>query len=184
MWADRSSSGPAEEPRPATQAASADSPTAPSPVAPPPPPVRLVISSIAVDTGLARLGLQADGTVEVPEDPLVAGWYRLGPPPGAQGSAVILGHVDSLAGPAVFSRLDQLVPGDAVDVTLRDGRTASFVVRSVRTYANADFPARRVYGRHGRPELNLVTCGGDYDAARGGYQANVVVNARLASEDT
>jgi sortase (surface protein transpeptidase) len=94
---------------------------------------------------------------------------------------VILGHVDSVDGPAVFARLGELVPGDIVDVALRDGHTASFVVRTIRTYLNADFPARRVYGRHGAPELNLVTCGGEFDADRGGYQANVVVNARLVS---
>ncbi|HEY1119725.1 MAG TPA: sortase, partial [Acidimicrobiales bacterium] len=124
-------------------------------------------------------GLQPDRTVEVPSDPRLAGWYHLGPPPGDRGSAVILGHVDSVAGPAVFARLAELVPGDVVDVSLRGGAIASFVVRTVRTYPNADFPAQRVYGRHGVPELNLVTCGGAYDAGRGGYQANVVVNARL-----
>jgi hypothetical protein len=65
-----------------------------------------------------------------------------------------------------------------VVVKLDDGSTARFRVHSVRTYANADFPAWKVYGRHGRRELNLVTCGGAYDASLGGYQANVVVNAR------
>ena len=52
------------------------------------------------------------------------------------------------------------------------------MVRSVTTYDNEAFPARQVYGSHGRRELNLVTCGGAYDADSGGYQANVVVNAR------
>ena len=33
--------------------------------------------------------------------------------------------------------------------------------------------------RTGRSELNLVTCGGAYDASRGGYQSNVVVYTRL-----
>jgi hypothetical protein len=64
-------------------------------------------------------------------------------------------------------------------VQLDDGSSVGFRVHSIRTYANADFPARKVYGRHGRRELNLVTCGGAYDAGLGGYQANVVVNARL-----
>lgn len=180
VWADRSV--PAPE-RPATSA-TATTPAPASSAAPverTPPPARLVIPAIAVDTRLGRLGLQPDGSVEVPADPLVAGWYRLGPPPGARGSAVLLGHVDSVTGPAVFARLAELVPGDVVEVTLRDGSTASFAVHTVRDYPNEDFPARRVYGRHGAPELNLVTCGGEYDADRGGYQANVVVNARLVS---
>ena len=90
---------------------------------------------------------------------------------------MILGHVDSSTGPAVFFRLVELQPGDRVFVQRDDGSSVRFDVRSVRTYLNAEFPAQRVYGNHGRSELNLVTCGGTYDAARGGYQANVVVNA-------
>ena len=144
-----------------------------------PVPVRLRIPSLQLATRVIRLGLQQDGSVEVPANPDVAGWFRHGPPPGASGSSVILGHVDSVRGPAVFARLSELQRGAVVLVELDDGSTVRFTVHSVRTYANADFPAQQVYGRQGRPELNLVTCGGTYDAARGGYQANVVVNARI-----
>ena len=62
--------------------------------------------SIDVSSRLIRLGLEPSGEVEVPTDAAEAGWYRLGPPPGAPGTAVILGHVDSVDGPAVFARLD------------------------------------------------------------------------------
>lgn len=144
-------------------------------------PVKLEIPSLGLATPLIRLGLQADGTVEVPRDAGVAGWFRRGPAPGALGASVILGHVDSVQGPGVFFRLDELAPGDRVTVQLDDGSTVRFEVRSVRTYPNAEFPAQRVYGHHGRSELNLVTCGGTYDADRGGYQANVVVNAHKVS---
>jgi LPXTG-site transpeptidase (sortase) family protein len=143
-------------------------------------PVMLNIPRIEVRTRLIRLGLQKDGTVEVPDDAAVAGWFRRGPPPGAPGSSVILGHVDSLAGPAVFYRLRELRPGDRLSVRLDDGTLVRFRVHDVETYANQDFPAQKVYGRQGRSQLNLVTCGGEYDASRGGYQSNVVVNARLA----
>jgi len=149
--------------------------------APPPPalPVTLSVPAIDVSTRLIRLGQRDDGTVEVPEDASRAGWFDLGPPPGADGSSVILGHVDSTAGPAVFYRLKELRPGDQILVRRDDGTTARFAVHSVKTYLNADFPAQKVYGRQGRSQLNLVTCGGDYDSSRGGYQSNVVVNARL-----
>lgn len=140
-------------------------------------PVELRVPRIALREPLVQLGLQDDGTVEVPDDPATAGWFRLGPPPGAPGSSVILGHVDSVDGPAVFHRLNEMRVGDEISVGLDDGSVVVFEVRSVRTYPNDEFPARRVYGRTGSRELNLVTCDGDYDAARGGYQANLVVNA-------
>lgn len=145
-------------------------------------PVRLAIPRLDVATRLIQLGLRADGSVEVPRDADDAGWFRRGPTPGALGSSVILGHVDSMSGPGIFFGLSQLERGDRVTVELDDGSTVRFEVRSVRTYPNADFPAQKVYGSHGRSELNLVTCGGAYDRDRGGYQANVVVNARKVSE--
>lgn len=144
-------------------------------------PVGLEIPAIDIDTRLTELGLNADGTVEVPANPALAGWYRLGTTPGARGSAVILGHVDSSDGPAVFYRLSSLHPGARVEVELAGHRRLTFRVRSVQVYPNASFPARKVYAaRHGRI-LNLVTCGGEYDEARGGYQANVVVRAGLVT---
>lgn len=141
-------------------------------------PVAISIPAIGVRSVLAPLGLNPDGTVEVPADPAAAGWYRLGTRPGAMGSAVILGHVDSRQGPAVFYLLGTLSRGDAVDVRLADGLSARFRVSSVRTYANEQFPAHQVYAAQGARVLNLVTCGGAYDADRGGYQANVVVSAQ------
>jgi hypothetical protein len=143
-------------------------------------PVRLEISAIRVSASITPLGLNPDRTVQVPRNPDDVGWYRLGSLPGQPGSAVILGHVDSTEGPAVFARLRLLRPGAGVEVVSSDGSATRFVVTSVATYANADFPAQKVYRSRGRPGLALVTCGGRYDAAHGGYQANVVVYAALA----
>jgi sortase (surface protein transpeptidase) len=130
---------------------------------------------------LSRLGLNPDRTVEVPTDFAAAGWFRLGPPPGQLGSSVILGHVDSFRGPAVFFRLHALRPRDRVEVRLADGSVAHFAVRGVRTYLKRDFPARRVYGSHGDRALHLVTCGGRFDPRTRSYQSNVVVYTSLVA---
>lgn len=141
-------------------------------------PTSLRIPGIDVSTPLVQLGLNDDHTVEVPRDASRAGWFRHGPVPGLPGSSVILGHVDSVHGPAVFYRLPDLERGDSILVRLSDRTIARFVVTRVVTYANENFPAERVYaGTPGRPTLSLVTCGGEYDASAGGYQSNVVVYA-------
>lgn len=141
--------------------------------------MHLTVPGIGVDTRLVRLGLNDDGTVEVPTAPETAGWFDLGTVPGRRGSAVILGHVDSADGPAVFAGLSTLRAGDRMQVVLSDAATVAFEVTSLETYANADFPARRVYAGSLRERtLNLVTCGGEYDRERGGYQSNVVVYTR------
>ena len=147
-------------------------------------PTHLRIPAIGVSATVTSLGIHADRTVEVPADPDQAGWYRLGSHPGEAGSAVILGHVDSTHGPAVFYRLRSLTRGDGIAVRASDGSVTQFKVTSISTYANADFPAQEVYRSTGRPGLALVTCGGRYDAAHGGYQANVVVFADLVSTGT
>ncbi|MCW2737081.1 sortase [Nocardioides sp.] len=146
---------------------------------PPASPRHLAIPSIGVSARLVGLGLQDDGTVEVPSVRGTAGWFRLGTVPGRRGSAVILGHVDSVDGPDVFADLSALRSPDRVQVVLSDDSLVTFEVTGIETYANADFPADLVYaGTRRRRELNLVTCGGDYDRERGGYQSNVVVFTR------
>ncbi|MDO9496559.1 MAG: class F sortase [Nocardioides sp.] len=169
----------APEPTPGATGSSAPPSTRPAadlaPAAPAAPPQHLTIASIGVSTPLVRLGLNDDRTVEVPQNPDRAGWFDQGPPPGQSGSSVILGHVDSTEGPAVFHELSQLEPGALIEVTLDGGAVATFRVDRVETYANEDFPARAVYaGDPERRALNLVTCGGEYDAARGGWQSNVI----------
>jgi sortase (surface protein transpeptidase) len=123
--------------------------------------------------------LNADRTVQVPSDPQQPGWYRLGPAPGELGSAVILGHVDSHRGPAVFFRLRSLHPGDQIEVSRADGTVARFVVDALATYPKTQFPASQVYGSHGYSALQLVTCGGDFDRKTHSYRSNVVVYTSL-----
>jgi sortase (surface protein transpeptidase) len=139
-------------------------------------PASLKIPAIQVSSDVTSLGLNEDDTVEVPRDPATVGWYSLGPAPGQPGSSVMLGHRDSKQGAAVFYRLRDLKPADRVAVRLSDRAIAHFEVTRVVSYANERFPAQKVYdGKTPRPVLNLVTCGGAYDRAAGGYQANVVV---------
>jgi sortase (surface protein transpeptidase) len=142
-------------------------------------PVSLRIPALGVAVAVSTLGLNPDGTVEVPTDFQKPGWYRLGPSPGQMGSAVILGHVDSYQGPAVFFRLQSLAAGDPVEVTLADGVVADFVVTSVAMYPKDQFPSQQVYGSHGNRALQLVTCGGTFDTRTRSYLSNIVVYTSL-----
>jgi Sortase domain len=147
-----------------------------------PVPVRLEIARIGVSAGMQRLGRAADGTVEVPEGPHkwdTAGWYAGGTRPGDPGSAVILGHVDSKRGPAVFFRLRELRRGDEIDVARADGSTIRFMVERVAQYDKQRFPTDEVYYPTLTPALRLVTCGGEFDATVGHYRSNVIVFATL-----
>jgi Sortase domain len=138
-------------------------------------PVLLSIPAIGLSERVSELGLNANGTVQAPTSWVVPGWYKLGPSPGEEGSAVILGHVDSVNGPAAFYRLSQLRPGDRVVVRLASGRLVRFEVIGLRMYSKAKFPDQLVYGPRSYDALQLVTCGGVFDATTHHYLSNLVV---------
>jgi sortase (surface protein transpeptidase) len=142
-------------------------------------PVTLRIPAIGVSLRLSSLGLNADGTVQVPVKDQAPGWFRLGPTPGQVGSAVILGHVDDYKGPAAFYQLRSLGAGDKVDVGLANGAVAHFSVTSVASYLKTQFPSQLVYASHGYRALQLVTCGGQFDSSTGHYLSNTVVYTSL-----
>jgi hypothetical protein len=147
--------------------------------APGPAPVRLQVPSADIDTSLIGTDLDGGGALVPPSDDTVAGWYRAGPAPGDAGPAVLPGHVDGPAGPAVFFRLRDVAVGDPVTVVRADGTTVRFAVTRVARYAKDTFPTEEVYGPTSGAELRLITCGGTFDHATGSYLDNVVVFARL-----
>lgn len=159
------------------------SPAAPPEALPVALPTRVSIPSIGVDSELITLGLNSDGTLAVPEGPDYdkAAWFDGSPRPGADGPAVIEGHVDSAQnGPSVFYELGALQVGADIQVTREDGTSVTFVVERVEVYPKNAFPTYEVYRSTEGPELRLITCGGDFDSASGSYRDNTVVFARLA----
>ena len=148
-------------------------------------PVSLAIPALGVTSPMLTLGLNPDGTVQVPslDDPdSKAGWYKGSPTPGSIGPAIILGHIDSKKyGPGVFYKIGSLSPGQEVDVTRQDGTVAVFTVDGVRSYPKDQFPTKDVYGNIDHAGLRLITCGGTFDPNKGSYESNIVVYASLKS---
>ncbi len=146
----------------------------------PAPPLYVEIPAIGVRSDLEALGMGEDGTLQVPTTYETAGWFAAGTQPGQPGPAVIAGHVDSTAGPAVFYQLDQLVAGDVILVGREDGVVVHFVVTDVQRHPKDAFPADAVYGPVPRAELRLITCDGAFDRSAGSYRDNLVVFAIAA----
>jgi hypothetical protein len=140
-------------------------------------PTEVNLPRIGARSALVDLDVGPDGALQAPADPDVAGWYVGGAVPGEPGPAVIAGHVDSQAGPAVFYRLDELVAGDRIEVTRSDGRVLAYRVVTVQSFPKTAFPTARVYGPTPGPELRLITCGGDFDRRSRHYADNVIVTA-------
>lgn len=142
-------------------------------------PVSIRIDAIGVSAPVDPLGLNADGTLEVPTDYSRAGYYTGRPPPGAIGPAIIVAHVDSKTGPAVFARLAELKPGEEVTVTRADRSEVVFVVDRLEQHAKNAFPTKEVYDPTPDATLRLITCAGTFDRAAGHYRDNLIAFARL-----
>ncbi|MFF8955824.1 class F sortase [Streptomyces sp. NPDC014894] len=146
-------------------------------------PHRVEIPSIGVAASVVPRGLDAAGAIDPPPyaEPRTVGWYGGGTQPGAPGASLLVGHVDTETKPAVFYGLSAARPGEKVRVTRADGSVAEFTIDDVQVFGRERFDARKAYGprRDGRAELRLITCGGRFDRATGGYTANVVVSAYL-----
>lgn len=148
-------------------------------------PARIVIPTLKIDAAFsAPLGLEDSGEIEVPDDYVSVGYYKNGPTPGEIGPAVILGHVDSVKGPAVFFSLGQLKEGDEVNIEREDGTVATFEVTEVEKNSQADFPTEKVYGKLDYAGIRLITCSGVYDRNKLRYSHNLIVYGKLLATST
>ena len=139
------------------------------------------IPAINVSAPVIPLGLNADHTLQTPQEWGQTGWYTGGPEPGEQGPAVIAGHVDSTSGPAVFYRLGELHRGALISIRRADRSYVRFRVQGVERWPKDRFPTRRVYGRTRNAALRLITCGGAFNSATRHYLDNTIVYAARVS---
>jgi hypothetical protein len=146
-------------------------------------PMRLRIPSLAIDASITATGVAPDGQAEVPEDVMTVGWYRFGQRPADdQGATVLIAHRDGrVEGPGIFYRLDAIRVGARIMVTAADGALHEYTVTSREAIDKGLLPVEELFTRTGDPMLVLISCGGQYVASEGGYQANVVVTAQPSS---
>ena len=107
-------------------------------------------------------------------------WYKRGPRPGAPGPAVLIGHLDSRTGPAVFYRLRELHPGDEILIRQRGGPTTNFIVGRLERHPKTALPTNRIWLTTSKPLLRLITCGGSFSHVTHHYRDNLIVYAARA----
>jgi len=142
-------------------------------------PVHIKIPAANVDANMETLGLNPDKTLEVPKKDNQVGWYIGSPTPGEIGPSVMVGHLDSINGAAVFYRLNKVKPGDLIEITREDGSIATFKVDALQTFSQDNFPTDTVYGTISSAGLRLITCAGKWSIFERHYSDNLVVFATL-----
>jgi sortase (surface protein transpeptidase) len=138
-------------------------------------PASISIPSADASGPVDRMGVR-DGTLQIPP-PGRAGWFDAGPRPGELGRSVIVSHVDTKEGPALFFNLLKLQRGSPVTVRDRRGALHRFAVVRRRQVDKKRFSPAAVYGDAAHPTLVLITCGGPFSPDTG-YRDNVILWAR------
>ncbi len=146
-------------------------------------PTRLTIPAVGINATVGAVGRLSNGTMEVPNDPYLTGWYKHSPTPGEIGPAIIVGHVDwRKIGPAVFWKLRELKPGNKIIITRSNGKKIAFKVTGLQQFEQDNFPTKKVYGNIKYAGLRLITCGGTFNYSSGHYSHNTVVFASLITK--
>ena len=140
-------------------------------------PASISVPAIDVDAApVVPVGLEDDGSMEIPEDVSTIGWYDLGVMPGEEGTAVLSGHVDSRTqGPGAFFDLRHLDVDDTVTIDHDDGTSSEWRVTARTAYPKDELPIRDIFTRFSDTRLVLITCGGDFDSDTRHYTENIVV---------
>lgn len=141
-------------------------------------PQQLIIPRLRLKMPIVATTLDDAGLMALPDRPTTIGWYSYGPRPGSRsGSAVLGGHLDSRRyGIGPLAGLRRLARGNEIVVRTATG-SVTFEVRSVRMISKRALPLNEIFDRDGPPRLHIVSCGGAYLPAQGGYQENIVVTA-------
>lgn len=146
-------------------------------------PVHLEIPSLDVSAPILTVGTLPDGSMEIPDDVDLVGWYaadQLPVRPGDPGTAVIAGHRDSrIQGAGALHDIAELAPGGRIELRHEDGSVSVWEVDRILTTPRAELPAELLFSRDGPPRLALVTCGGTFDRTTRSYTHNTIVLASL-----
>lgn len=141
-------------------------------------PVELVIQKLKVKAPVEVKGIDSHNVMEAPDQAGDAAWYRFTSRPGAGSNAVFAGHLDfgRLGNPAVFWHLDQLAPGDVVEVVSPGQTEIRYRVTQTWDYTLSTIPMAKVLATDPMDEVTLITCAGTYQHGTG-YDHRFVVRA-------
>lgn len=144
-------------------------------------PVRLRIPKLQLDAPVVPVGRTSTGEMAAPEGRHDVGWYSYGYLPGVLGNATLAAHSWHEEGEGAFSRLQDLVKGDTIEVETKT-KQLRFIVAHARSYPQTAQGLTEVFGPSDTARLNLVTCIGTWDEAAKRYEERLVVMTEYDQE--
>ncbi len=153
-----------------------------APIVEPDLPKLITISSLNVKAHVKPIGVTSKGELGVPYNIYETGWYNASARPGAvaaNGAVLIDGHVVGPTRPGIFAGIKKMVAGDTIQITRTDNKALTYTVVKTQNYDAATLNVGMLLTSvvPGKPGLNLITCGGPFDAKTQHYTQRTVVFA-------
>lgn len=149
-------------------------------------PIAISIPDANVDAEVEKNKI-VDGQMLDPSGPWVVSWYQETAKAGDTvdyRNIVMSGHVDYWGvGPSVFQSVGNLSQGSQINVTGENGDVFTYEVTKVEIVPAQPTAEQlnQIVGRSKTPVLTIITCGGDFDQAKGEYLSRTIVHANLVN---
>jgi LPXTG-site transpeptidase (sortase) family protein len=144
-------------------------------------PRRINLPRIGAEGFIQKVATDQTGAMAVPSNVHMAGWFVGETKPGDNGLSIIDGHVQGKYEPGIFKNLDMLRTGDVFAVEFGDQSERHFQVSSVKSYS-IEQAAHEMFVTQPdiSQQLNLITCGGRFNAQQHLYeQRTIVISKRI-----
>jgi LPXTG-site transpeptidase (sortase) family protein len=143
-------------------------------------PKHLDLPSIGAAGFIEKVGVLSNGQIQAPGNIDTAGWYKTAGTPGQPGLSILDGHVDGPTRHGIFYNLHKLRTGDEFSLEKGDGMMLRYKVMSVNQYP-ADESVNYLFSQDPsvNSQLNLITCGGNFDKQSETYKQRIIVTASL-----
>lgn len=136
------------------------------------------LPTIASGGFIQKVGVDQNKQVAVPDNIHIAGWFVDMVKPGQNGLSIIDGHVDGRGRAGIFNNLINLKQNDKFTVELGNGSKLTYKVMDVKSVKTAE-AANLLFSQNPKvkKQLNLITCGGNFDTQSRQYQERVIISA-------
>ena len=143
-------------------------------------PRRIIVSGLKTDGFIQKVGLTSKNAVAVPNNIHVAGWYINSVVPGAEGLSIIDGHVSGRYENGIFYDLKKLKKGDTFQIEFGDKSLKTFEVIDSKQLPESE-SAEFLFQKNSdiKEQLNLITCGGNFNKESQQFADRVVVVSKL-----
>jgi sortase (surface protein transpeptidase) len=145
-------------------------------------PKLITITKLGVKARVKPVSVTSSNELGTPASIYDTGWYNASAKPGGgagAGAMLIDGHVHGPTLPGVFVDIKKLVAGDTIQVTRGDNQVFNYVVVTTAVYPadSVDVGKLLTSIKPGQAGLNLITCGGKFNAKTQHYEDRTVVYA-------